>query len=76
MIQDYEQPIEVPADEFNLIPSSSLSPEEKRKAAIVGAIIEEYTDGGKKDVDYGELFDRFFDKEISELIILRELFKK
>jgi hypothetical protein len=54
-----------------------LSEEERRKAILVGELIEIYikTHNLKESDDiYGKLFDQFYDKSITELIILRGIY--
>lgn len=60
-------------------PDTVISDEEKLKIKIVGEIIENYIRHHKiKDdgVIYGELFDKFFDKSISELVIYQTILGK
>lgn len=76
MTKFYTNEVTIPIEPLDLNPDGLLSSEEKQKAAIVGRIIEAYTDNCTTDVDYGELFDRFFEKSITELVILDELAKR
>lgn len=65
-------------DEFDFLSDSpELSEEERRKAMLVGELVEIYAKTHRlKNTDnpYGELFDQFYDKSITELTILRGLF--
>lgn len=60
--------------------SDVLSESARRHALLVGEVVELYVkehfpniDPDK--VDYGALFDKFYDKKISQLRILKEMYK-
>lgn len=56
--------------------TSNLSLEEKERANLVGKIIDILSEGGKKEIDWGPTFDRFYEKSLTELRMLPGLYKK